>query len=156
MTAPSAAASRRERGTRSTLAVAAAYGEPLIFPSRDDVERRIEATAAFWRDWSAQLTYRGRWRDAVVRSALCAQAARVRAGPARLAAAPTTSLPEAIGGERNWDYRFSWIRDSAFTLESLLQLGCHTEAKAFVWWFMHATRRTLPTTARPVPARRRQ
>src|SRR5262249_31679384 len=57
-------------GTRSTLAVAAAYGEPLIFPSRGDVERRIEATAAFWRDWSAGLAYRGRWRDAVVRSAL--------------------------------------------------------------------------------------
>ena len=57
-------------GTRATLAVVAAYGEPLIFPSRDDVERRIEATAAFWRDWSARLTYQGPWRDAVVRSAL--------------------------------------------------------------------------------------
>jgi GH15 family glucan-1,4-alpha-glucosidase len=130
-------------GTRSTLAVAAAYGEPLIFPSRDDVERRIEATAAFWRDWSAQLTYRGRWRDAVVRSALALKLL-VFAPSGAIAAAPTTSLPEAIGGERNWDYRFSWIRDSAFTLESLLQLGCHTEAKAFFWWFMHATRRTLP------------
>ena len=130
-------------GTRSTLAVAAAYGEPLIFPSRDDVERRIEATAAFWRDWSAQLTYQGRWRDAVVRSALALKLL-VFAPSGAIAAAPTTSLPEAIGGERNWDYRFSWIRDSAFTLESLLQLGCHTEAKAFFWWFMHATRRTLP------------
>jgi GH15 family glucan-1,4-alpha-glucosidase len=130
-------------GTRSTLAVAAAHGEPLIFPSRDDVERRIEATAAFWRDWSARLTYRGRWRDAVVRSALALKLL-VFAPSGAIAAAPTTSLPEAIGGERNWDYRFSWIRDSAFALESLLQLGCHTEAKAFFWWFMHATRRTLP------------
>ena len=130
-------------GTRSILAVAAAYGEPLIFPSRGDVERRIEATAAFWRDWSAGLAYRGRWRDAVVRSALVLKLL-VFAPSGAIAAAPTTSLPEAIGGERNWDYRFSWIRDSAFTLESLLQLGCHTEAKAFFWWFMHATRRTLP------------
>ena len=61
-----------------------------------------------------------------------------------IAAAPTTSLPESLGGERNWDYRFSWIRDSAFTIESLLQLGCDAEARAFFWWFMHATQRTLP------------
>ena len=130
-------------GTRATLAVVAAYGEPLIFPSRDDVERRIEATAAFWRDWSARLTYRGPWRDAVVRSALALKLL-VFAPSGAIAAAPTTSLPEAIGGERNWDYRFSWIRDSAFTLESLLQLGCEAEARAFFWWFMHATQLTLP------------
>jgi GH15 family glucan-1,4-alpha-glucosidase len=130
-------------GTRTTLAAVAAHGEPLVFPSRDDVERRIEATAAFWRDWSARLTYRGPWRDAVVRSALALKLL-VYAPSGAIAAAATTSLPEAIGGERNWDYRFSWIRDSAFTLESLLQLGCHAEAKAFFWWFMHATQRTLP------------
>ena len=130
-------------GTRATLAVVAAHGEPLIFPSRDDVERRIATTAAFWTDWSARLTYRGPWRDAVVRSALALKLL-VFAPSGAIAAAPTTSLPEAIGGERNWDYRFSWIRDSAFTLESLLQLGCDTEAKSFFWWFMHATQRTLP------------
>jgi GH15 family glucan-1,4-alpha-glucosidase len=130
-------------GTRATLALVAAYGEPLIFPSRDDVERRIETTAAFWRAWSARLTYRGPWRDAVVRSALALKLL-VFAPSGAIAAAPTTSLPEAIGGERNWDYRFSWIRDSAFTLESLLQLGCDMEAKSFFWWFMHATQRTLP------------
>src|SRR5207253_2351040 len=61
-----------------------------------------------------------------------------------IAAAATTSLPEGIGGERNWDYRYCWIRDSSFTLEALLQLGCHAEATSFFWWFMHATRLTLP------------
>lgn len=130
-------------GTRGTIAVVAAHGEPLVFPARDDVETRVEATTAFWRDWSARLAYQGRWRDAVVRSALALKLL-VFAPSGAIAAAPTTSLPEAIGGERNWDYRFSWIRDSAFAIESLLQLRCDAEAKSFFWWFMHATQRTLP------------
>jgi GH15 family glucan-1,4-alpha-glucosidase len=130
-------------GTRATIAVVAAHQEPLVFPARDDVEARIESTAAFWRDWTARLAYQGPWRDAVVRSALALKLL-VFAASGAIAAAPTTSLPEAIGGERNWDYRFSWIRDSAFAIESLLQLRCDAEARSFFWWFMHATQRTLP------------
>jgi GH15 family glucan-1,4-alpha-glucosidase len=61
-----------------------------------------------------------------------------------IAAAPTTSLPEGIGGERNWDYRFAWIRDAVFALEALLDLGCSTEAKSFFWWLLHAAQRTRP------------
>jgi GH15 family glucan-1,4-alpha-glucosidase len=132
-----------EAGTRATMALVAAQGEPLVFPSRDDVDARIEATTAFWRDWSRRLAYTGRWRDAVVRSALALKLL-VFAPSGAIAAAATTSLPEVIGGNRNWDYRFSWIRDAAFTLESFMQLGCHAEATSFFWWFMHATRRTLP------------
>ena len=61
-----------------------------------------------------------------------------------IAAAATASLPEEIGGERNWDYRFCWVRDSAFTLEALLQLGCPSEAEAFFWWLLHASQLTHP------------
>src|SRR5688500_16612543 len=130
-------------GARATIAVVAAHGEPLVFPTRADAEARANAAVDFWRRWTAPLTYTGPWREAVVRSALALKLL-VFAPSGAIAAAPTTSLPEAIGGERNWDYRFSWIRDSAFAIESLLQLRCDAEAKSFFWWFMHATQRTLP------------
>ena len=61
-----------------------------------------------------------------------------------IAAAASASLPEEIGGERNWDYRFCWVRDSAFTLEALLQLGCPREAEAFFWWLLHASQLSHP------------
>jgi GH15 family glucan-1,4-alpha-glucosidase len=130
-------------GGRATIAMIAAHGEPLVFPGRAQAEARAAATVEFWRRWAADLTYTGPWRDAVVRSALALKLL-VFAPSGAIAAAATTSLPEAIGGERNWDYRYSWIRDSSFTLEALLQLGKWVEATAFFWWFMHATRLTLP------------
>ena len=130
-------------GARSTLALVAACGEPLVFPARADVEARLEATTDFWRRWSAQIGDTGPWHDAVVRSALALKLL-VFAPSGAIAAAPTTSLPERIGGQRNWDYRYCWLRDSSFTLEALLQLGCHAEAASFFWWFMHATQLTLP------------
>jgi GH15 family glucan-1,4-alpha-glucosidase len=130
-------------GGRAMLAMVSAHGEPLVFPPRRDVEARLDSTTAFWRDWSAHLRYVGPWRDAVVRSALALKLL-VFAPSGAIAAATTTSLPEGVGGERNWDYRYCWIRDSSFTLEALLQLGCHAEATSFFWWFMHATQLTLP------------
>jgi len=127
-------------GARALVAIACAHKDPLVFPARHDVEARLDATVAFWKDWAGRLVHHGAWRDAVVRSALLLKLL-VFAPSGAIAAAPTTSLPEQIGGTRNWDYRLSWIRDSSFTLEALLELGCRVEARAFSWWFMHATRR---------------
>ena len=93
-------------GTRAMIAICAAYHEPLVIPTRDELESRLDATVATWRRWTADLTYDGPWRDAVIRSALALKLL-VHAPSGALAAAATTSLPEEMGGERNWDYRYS-------------------------------------------------
>ena len=130
-------------GTSSLLALSAASAEPLVLPARKDVEDRIDGAQAFWNEWSSAREYEGPWRDAVVRSALALRLL-FHAPSGAVAAAATTSLPESIGGERNWDYRYCWVRDSAFTVDALLQLGCREEARAFFWWLLHARQLTHP------------
>jgi GH15 family glucan-1,4-alpha-glucosidase len=130
-------------GTRALLALCATHQEPLVIPTQNELERRLEATATLWRDWSDDLSYGGPWRQAVIRSALALKLL-VHAPTGALAAAATTSLAEGIGGERNWDYRFSWVRDSAFMLNALLGLSCAPEAQAYFWWLMHASQLTHP------------
>jgi GH15 family glucan-1,4-alpha-glucosidase len=130
-------------GGRALLAMTSAYAEPLIFPGRQDVTTRLGLTIAFWERWSGAHDYDGPWADLVVRSALALKL-MIFAPSGASVAAPTTSLPEEIGGQRNWDYRFCWIRDSNFMIDALLQLGCHEEARSLFWWFMQATALTVP------------
>jgi GH15 family glucan-1,4-alpha-glucosidase len=125
------------------VVLSAAHGEPLVFPSRAEVESRLADTIAFWRQWVAGRSYDGPWREAVIRSALALKLL-IHSPSGAIAAAATASLPEQIGGERNWDYRFCWVRDSAFTLHALMQLGCPHESESFFWWLLHASQLTHP------------
>lgn len=98
-----------------------------------EVDALFEATAQFWRTWLAQSRYRGRWREMVERSAITLKLLTHEPSGA-IIAAPTTSLPETVGGERNWDYRYVWMRDAGFSLYALLRLGFNDEANAFIEW----------------------
>ena len=96
-------------------------------------EESFEKTVRFWRNWVNKSTYSGRWQDVVNRSAITLKLLTSSQYGSTVAAA-TLGLPERIGGERNWDYRFTWIRDAAFTMRSLLQLGYADEARHFISW----------------------
>ncbi|MFB3060171.1 MAG: glycoside hydrolase family 15 protein, partial [Candidatus Binatia bacterium] len=100
-------------------------------------------TVEYWRRWLSKCTYTGRWREEVRRSALTLKLLTFEPTGA-IVAAPTCSLPEGIGGERNWDYRFTWIRDAAFTLYGLLRIGFTDEAGAFMQWIEARCRELNP------------
>ena len=106
-------------------------------PALPEPEQALEATEEFWHDWVEQCTYHGPYREAVVRSLITLKALTY-APTGGIVAAPTTSLPEEIGGVRNWDYRYTWLRDAAITLSSLLRTGYREEARAWREWLLRA------------------
>ncbi|NUT95782.1 MAG: glycoside hydrolase family 15 protein [Saccharothrix sp.] len=98
-----------------------------------EVEEWFAETVRFWQGWLGRSTYRGRWREAVNRSAITLKLL-THAPTGAMVAAPTAALPERLGGERNWDYRYTWVRDASFAVSSLLELGFTEEATAFARW----------------------
>jgi GH15 family glucan-1,4-alpha-glucosidase len=107
--------------------------------SEEATRELFEETVRYWRTWVGSCRYTGRWREMVTRSALTLKLLTYRPSGA-IVAAPTTSLPELLGGERNWDYRYTWIRDAAFSLYALLRLGFTEEAQAFMEWITNRFR----------------
>ncbi len=130
-------------GEAALFSLTATGRHPAVLVGRDDAAARLDEADRFWREWTGTLQYDGPWRDAVLRSALALRLL-VYAPSGAIVAAATTSLPEELGGSRNWDYRYTWLRDAAFTLDAFTALGCEEEARAFFWWLMHATRLTQP------------
>ena len=135
---------RIRAGERTYLSLTYSAEAPAIIPPLGEVARRKrEQSTQWWQAWADQCTYTGLYRDAVVRSALVLKL-MAYAPSGAVVAAPTTSLPEKLGGVRNWDYRYCWLRDASFTLRALFALGYAAEAEAFLDWMLHATRLTWP------------
>ena len=113
------------------------------YPSNQDepatltVDQAIQKTEKWWREWSGRCTYQGKWRDAVLRSLITLKGLTFLP-TGGIVAAPTTSLPELIGGVRNWDYRFCWVRDATLTLQALLNAGYLDEARDWREWLLRA------------------
>jgi GH15 family glucan-1,4-alpha-glucosidase len=136
----------RDLRTVASFTVAEGDRVPFVlrwFPSNEsppepvDPEEALSTTVAFWEKWAAQCTYDGRWRDAVLRSVLTLKALTY-APTGGIVAAPTTSLPEWLGGVRNWDYRYCWLRDATLTLLALIRAGYADEASAWRDWLLRA------------------
>jgi len=111
-----------------------------------DGETLLNETVRFWRAWASHSQYHGRWRETVMRSALVLKLMTFMPTGA-IVAAPTTSLPEQIGGVRNWDYRFTWVRDAAFTVYSLMRLGYTEEAAAFARFMQERAKEADPNAS---------
>ncbi|MBE3013215.1 glycoside hydrolase family 15 protein [Microbispora sp. NEAU-D428] len=130
----------------ATFRVAAGQRLPFVFtwnpshqpqPQAIDPFAELGLTIRLWQDWAARCGYRGRWRDAVVRSLITLKALTY-SPTGGIVAAPTTSLPEHVGGVRNWDYRYCWLRDASMTLDALLRAGYLEEADAWRVWLLRA------------------
>jgi GH15 family glucan-1,4-alpha-glucosidase len=127
-------------GERRFLSLASASGEPAVFlPLGDAAAHRLERSRRWWERWIAACSYDGPHGEAVVRSLLTLKLLTYSPSGAVIAA-PTTSLPEEVGGVRNWDYRYCWLRDASWTLSAFFDLGYRDEGQAFFSWLLYATR----------------
>ena len=131
-------------GERRYLSLAYTKSDPAVLPPlHEHAEERISDTIHWWREWADRCRYDGPYREPVVRSAVTLKLLTYALSGA-IVAAPTTSLPEAIGKGRNWDYRYCWLRDAGLTTQALLATGYREEAMAFLGWMLHATRLSWP------------
>jgi GH15 family glucan-1,4-alpha-glucosidase len=127
-------------GSRDTLAVLATADEPLILTPLTDIDARIDRSDQAWREWSTNLKYDGPY-DADVRRSALALKLLLFSPTGAIAAAASTSLPERLGGDKNYDYRYAWVRDVAYTIKAFLRVGATEEASAAFAWLIATIRR---------------
>lgn len=143
-------------GQRYILAIVAGQDEPLVVPPIEEIDQRIDISDAEWRAWAeGMVTHRGAAREKFVRSALALKLLLFSPSGA-IAAAATTSLPEGIGGGKNYDYRYAWVRDAGYTIKAFLAAGAQAEAKAAFAWLLnrlreHGCRVCYTLSGAPVP-----
>ncbi len=134
---------RTSPGSRAIFGVVATEREPLFLPTPQDVDNGIERTIRNWQQWSRVFSWDGPRRDAIQRSALALKLL-INAPAGSVAAAATTSLPESLAGGKNWDYRFAWVRDMAYSLTALFRFGLREETHAAISWLLGTIREHGP------------
>lgn len=127
---------RISKGERTVIAIIAGRDEPLVVPSLELIDERIDGSDREWRQWAEGLLYDGPHKPFVVRNALALKLL-LSSPSGSIMAAATTSLPERIGRDKNYDYRFAWVRDASYTIETFLGIGAQPEAKAAFTWLLH-------------------
>jgi GH15 family glucan-1,4-alpha-glucosidase len=128
---------------RSLVALTGTKDVPVVVPTPEEIDRRLENTKEAWRGWSSHVNECGEWSPYVVRSALALKTL-VAEGSGAIAAAVTTSLPERVGGPKNWDYRYAWVRDSSFSINALSNMGMSEEVQNSVAFLIRAVRKNGP------------
>jgi GH15 family glucan-1,4-alpha-glucosidase len=131
------------RGDTRSVWLVFADEAPAVYPLLSEAGEAIAETHAYWTGWAQSCRYDGGWKHQAIRSAITLKLLSYSPSGA-IVAAPTTSLPERLGGDLNWDYRYCWLRDASYTAHAFFRLGFDDEARAFTQWMTHATRLTYP------------